>query len=342
MLQIKRREASTPAIAGHNRSRQQLRLAWWPAALAGAIAVVAGFVFMVSGADWARQANLAVAEAPLRLQGNLQLPSWLLGSAVMDAASQTVIDEQQARIRSLQARLMSSEREVGMLRPQIDDLNRQLKGQQDVVQRTTALLALASADAAARRQALAVSASVESAAAPPPAPVANAVAPRVVAETSSVRATVFSIAAAPAPKTGVLETAAKVAEPAKATLPPTCDRQARMGGDAPLTIQFDRAKDMLEIGHHKTLNEVLAVAVGCPGTTIEIKGYSDNRGTQRLKSTVSERRAELTAKFLEAHGVKPEQMSVVAMADRAPLDTNDTDAGRARNRRVEIRLRQSN
>ena len=80
----------------------------------------------------------------------------------------------------------------------------------------------------------------------------------------------------------------------------------------------------------------LALVIMMPTLALEIKGYSDNRGSSKLNETLSLRRAELTAKYFEAHGVDPELMTVEGMASASPLASNTSEDGRARNRRVEI------
>jgi OmpA-OmpF porin, OOP family len=95
----------------------------------------------------------------------------------------------------------------------------------------------------------------------------------------------------------------------------------------------------LDLAHHETLKQIVAIALACPRATLEIKGHSDSRGAPKLKADLSERRAELTSQYFALHGIKAEQMNVAAMSDRSPVDDNATDTGRARNRRVEVRVR---
>ncbi len=348
----------TRVLTVNQRLKAARGLGWRPAAAAGALAAL---VFVMSNRDWVSETASGVADAPVRLQSSLQIPNWLFGNALPDTASQSVINDQVTTIRSLQARLYTSERELGAVRPQLDDLNRQVKHLQELAKRSASMLAVVAADAVVRREVIAGSVAVASpvaSAAAVPEPVRTAAIVLALPRTSGTpaaaaasvsppaRASVFAVVPPPPAKVIAAKAVVTSASVLEATQKPaaaagaTCERAG--ASEVPLLLQFDRNKDTLEFGHHKTLNEIVAIAIGCPGASVEIKGFSDNRGSPKLKTTLSQRRAELTATFLEVHGVKPDQLTVVAMADRAPVDTNDTDAGRARNRRVEVRVRLSN
>ena len=362
-LRPQRQPLSSSILPQSQRPNAVRGFGWRP--VATAVGALAASAFVISTSDWVNGTASGGAEAAVRLQGSLQMPNWLFGNAVPDTPSQTVINDQVATIRSLQARLYTSERELGAVRPQLDDLNRQVKNLQEIAKRSANLLAVVAADAAARREAVVASVATASplattapepirtaavvlsapVAADPPAKVTGTAAAGA-AGGPTARASVFAVrppappivtaAGTTAANAGALEAAQKPAVAAGAA----CERAG--ASEAPLLLQFDRYKDTLEFGHHKTLNEIVGIAVACPAASVEIKGFSDNRGTPKLKTTLSQRRAELTAKYLEVHGVKPAQMTVSAMADRAPVDTNDTDEGRGRNRRVEVRLRINN
>lgn len=70
-----------------------------------------------------------------------------------------------------------------------------------------------------------------------------------------------------------------------------------------------------------------------PNGQVVILGFTDNTGGPKVNCPLSEKRAGEIADRLKSFGV---QAAGAGLCDRLPLDTNDTDAGRARNRRAEV------
>lgn len=77
-------------------------------------------------------------------------------------------------------------------------------------------------------------------------------------------------------------------------------------------------------------------------TRILIDGYTDSVGSTVSNLDISRQRAELVAAELKTLGVKPEMLEVRAHGARYPLATNKTEQGRAKNRRVTLRLVRDN
>lgn len=73
-----------------------------------------------------------------------------------------------------------------------------------------------------------------------------------------------------------------------------------------------------------------------PDTNIEIIGHTDNKGTHEYNQTLSERRAASVASHLRASGVSSNRITTKGMGETDPKGSNDTDASRAENRRVEF------
>jgi outer membrane protein OmpA-like peptidoglycan-associated protein/MFS family permease len=105
-----------------------------------------------------------------------------------------------------------------------------------------------------------------------------------------------------------------------------------------LTLTFDRNQQTLQLTHHAALDRMLESALACRRLIVRIDGYSDGRGTDRRNVALSQRRAELTAKYFEAHGVGAERMVIAGHGATRPVADNETAAGRAVNRRVEVLL----
>ena len=71
---------------------------------------------------------------------------------------------------------------------------------------------------------------------------------------------------------------------------------------------------------------------------IRIEGHTDNKGSAAYNKTLSDGRAGAVADWLVKHGVDRKKLTNVGYGLEKPVDTNDTDAGRANNRRVEFHI----
>lgn len=87
----------------------------------------------------------------------------------------------------------------------------------------------------------------------------------------------------------------------------------------------------------KLINEISVF----PNSQIIIEGHTDNIPTGKSHKSnmdLSVQRAKAIADILISRGISPESISVVGYGDTRPIDTNKTEAGRANNRRVEVKL----
>lgn len=73
-------------------------------------------------------------------------------------------------------------------------------------------------------------------------------------------------------------------------------------------------------------------------TIIEVAGHTDSVGSDAYNMDLSRRRANNVASYLQGRGVSQQRMEIVAAGESRPVASNDTEDGRARNRRVEITL----
>jgi outer membrane protein OmpA-like peptidoglycan-associated protein len=76
-----------------------------------------------------------------------------------------------------------------------------------------------------------------------------------------------------------------------------------------------------------------------PNARIEIIGHTDSTGSDAVNNPLSEERARSVRDYLSSHGVAASRIQTAGRGEREPLADNSTEAGRARNRRVEIFLR---
>lgn len=85
------------------------------------------------------------------------------------------------------------------------------------------------------------------------------------------------------------------------------------------------------------LNEVVNAAKQYPEVKLDVSGHTDNRGNQKLNQKLSENRAAAVKAWLIKHGVAADRINTAGYADTQPIADNNTAAGRAANRRVEVR-----
>jgi len=78
-----------------------------------------------------------------------------------------------------------------------------------------------------------------------------------------------------------------------------------------------------------------------PQVHVTVAGYTDSVGTDAYNQSLSERRAKIVYDYLTSHGIDASRLEgPIGHGENDPVDTNDTDAGRARNRRTELQVQQ--
>lgn len=117
----------------------------------------------------------------------------------------------------------------------------------------------------------------------------------------------------------------------------------RREGDAlyvsfPADITFDVDSTRIYPGAYSALDRVADVLRRYPKSYVDVIGHTDSTGSEEYNQRLSERRAEAVANYLKSRGVQPERIAVYGMGETQPIATNATPEGRARNRRVEIRI----
>ena len=103
-------------------------------------------------------------------------------------------------------------------------------------------------------------------------------------------------------------------------------------------IEFPFAKTAFSKSSVPELMEVVKWMEQHPTVRIEIGGYTDNVGTQATNMRVSEGRAKAVYDILVRYGVAAERLEYKAYGASNPIASNDTKEGRAKNRRVEMKV----
>jgi outer membrane protein OmpA-like peptidoglycan-associated protein len=87
-----------------------------------------------------------------------------------------------------------------------------------------------------------------------------------------------------------------------------------------------------------SLGKLVAFVNRDPAKTIRIEGHTDGRGNSNANQQLSQRRADALRDALIAAGVVAARITSVGLGEGQPVDSNDTEEGRARNRRVDVIL----
>jgi OOP family OmpA-OmpF porin len=105
-------------------------------------------------------------------------------------------------------------------------------------------------------------------------------------------------------------------------------------------ILFERDSADLKSESRRVLNEIGEILNKWPELKIEISGHTDATGEEDYNEALSERRARAVKDYLLLHfsGLKADHLRVKGYGESRPVATNDTNAGRAENRRVEFKV----
>ena len=103
-----------------------------------------------------------------------------------------------------------------------------------------------------------------------------------------------------------------------------------------ITFAFDSSN--LQSQFYPVLNNVADTLNEYNQTVIEVAGHTDSVGDASYNQTLSVQRAQSVASYLTGRGVMQQRMIVTGAGETRPIASNDTEAGRAQNRRVEITI----
>jgi len=106
----------------------------------------------------------------------------------------------------------------------------------------------------------------------------------------------------------------------------------------PGNVTFATNSADLNTSFLEVLNSVGLVVNEFNQTVIEVAGHTDSTGSDEYNQQLSERRAAAVAAYLRTRSVLADRIITVGQGEGRPVATNDTDAGRQLNRRVELTL----
>lgn len=120
--------------------------------------------------------------------------------------------------------------------------------------------------------------------------------------------------------------------------PQVTDAVQKALNDYAKTILFDTGKSTIKAQSEKVLKDITAILKEYPNSRFTIDGYTDSVGSDASNLKLSDDRAASVKNYLTSNGIDSSRLSSKGYGEANPIDTNDTAAGRANNRRVEINL----
>ena len=104
-------------------------------------------------------------------------------------------------------------------------------------------------------------------------------------------------------------------------------------------VLFEFGKASLTAASRAELDRMAGVFGRYPDTDILIDGHTDSVGREAANQVLSENRAASVADYLANAGIARSRMRTTGFGETRPIDTNETDIGRAKNRRVELSIK---
>jgi outer membrane protein OmpA-like peptidoglycan-associated protein len=101
-------------------------------------------------------------------------------------------------------------------------------------------------------------------------------------------------------------------------------------------VLFDTGKYSLRPGAREKLAKVSGIILGHPGLRLEVEGHTDSVGGDEYNQRLSEQRASSVRDYLTQQGIPINSLSAKGFGKTQPVASNETAAGRQRNRRVEL------
>lgn len=103
-------------------------------------------------------------------------------------------------------------------------------------------------------------------------------------------------------------------------------------------VTFDVDSSNLKPQFRATLDQIAESMTRYPNSLIDVYGHTDSTGSDQYNQALSERRASTVANYLVMRGVSAARIRSQGFGESMPIADNETIEGRARNRRVEIKI----
>jgi outer membrane protein OmpA-like peptidoglycan-associated protein len=103
-------------------------------------------------------------------------------------------------------------------------------------------------------------------------------------------------------------------------------------------VTFDVGSATLNPTFRTTLDKVAESLIQYPNSLVDVYGHTDSTGSDAFNQTLSENRARTVMNYLMSRGVPAARLKSQGFGETMPVASNDTPEGRAKNRRVEIKI----
>jgi outer membrane protein OmpA-like peptidoglycan-associated protein len=118
------------------------------------------------------------------------------------------------------------------------------------------------------------------------------------------------------------------------TVTQTADNQLKL--EVPSDVSFDVGRADIKPNLRPILDRFAQELVANPAATVRIVGHTDSTGSDAVNNPLSVNRAASVRDYVATRGVAAQRIAIDGRGSREPIADNSTEAGRARNRRVEI------
>ncbi len=106
------------------------------------------------------------------------------------------------------------------------------------------------------------------------------------------------------------------------------------------TIRFESGRSSLDLDSAGLLDHLTEIALRCPATNVEVAGHTDTDGDSAGNQALSEKRAQAVVDYLVKAGLPAGRFTAIGYGSAQPAAANDTDEGKARNRRIEFLVKE--
>jgi len=103
-------------------------------------------------------------------------------------------------------------------------------------------------------------------------------------------------------------------------------------------VTFDYDSATVRPGLYSEIDRISNVLIKYPQTVIRVEGHTDSTGSENYNMDLSQRRADSVMNIIVQRGVPSTRIETMPYGESMPIADNNTEAGRAMNRRVEIKI----
>jgi OOP family OmpA-OmpF porin len=104
-------------------------------------------------------------------------------------------------------------------------------------------------------------------------------------------------------------------------------------------IRFEPGRASIDPDSAGLLDRLIEIAMRCPGANIDVAGHTDADGEDAFNQALSEKRAQAVTDYLVKAGLPAGRFTALGYGSSQPVASNDTDEGKAQNRRIEFLVR---